>query len=137
MSRVDKRLYEKMECNAQRRGVLEPLRTLMKGTEELTDWKPRVGKNAKSISYDHPASKRMMVRYDLGMVSDLQLLQANVNMTNNQFGSVFGLSRDEVFDRLKGHLPDAVRGIKTGGEDYVAIRHNVDAEQLLEFLRSF
>ena len=128
---------DKLLDNAQRRGVREALQALIVGTEELTDWKREVGRNANRVSYKHPLSKRMMVRYDLDMVSDLRLLDANVNMRNNQFGSVFGLSRDEVFDRLKGHFPDAVRGIKTRGEDYVAIRHNLDAERFLEFLRSF
>lgn len=132
MSDTDKLLY-----NADKRGVLEPLKVLMRGTEELSDWEREVGKNANRVSYKHPVSKRMMVRYDLDMVSDLRLLDANVNMRNNQFGSVFGLSRDEVFDRLKAQFPDAVRGIKTRGEDYVAIRHNVDAEQFLAFLKSF
>jgi hypothetical protein len=137
MSSKDKGLYEKLEREAHRRGVLEALRTLMAGTKDLTDWQPQVGRKANFIRYDDPGSKRWLVRYGWRVSPDLQTLDANVNMRNNQFGSGFGLSRDEVFDRLKGHLPDAVRGIKTRGEDYVAIRHNVDAEQFLAFLKSF
>ena len=129
---------DKLLDNAQRRGVREALQALIVGTEELTDWKREVGKNANRVSYKHPLSKRMMVRYDLDMVSDLRLLDANVNMRNNHFGSVFGADGDEVYRRLEEYFPsDASKGYGTHGEYYVPVRDTTDAEKFLEFLKSF
>jgi len=136
MSGKAERLYEKMEHKAQRLGVLEGLRTLVNGTEELTDWKREVGKNADRISYKHPVSNRVMVRYH-GLSSSHRVLDADVNHVNNQFGSVFGVGKDEVYLRLKHYLPHACKGYGTRGCDYVAIRNETDAEQFLAFLKSF
>lgn len=83
MSGMDKRLDEKMEHEAQRRGVLEALRTLIVGTEELTDWTPEVGKCADRISYKHPVSNRVMIRHGWRVSHELRLLDANVNARNN------------------------------------------------------
>lgn len=118
--------------NAQRRGVRRPLEILIKGTEELTDWEFAVGKRADCVSYTHPASGRVMIRYGWRVSPD-RLLDVDVNKRNNQFGSVFGIEEDEVYTRLVEYLPHAVQG---GEDDYVAIRSTTDAEKLIEFLRS-
>jgi hypothetical protein len=122
--------------NAERRGVLRPLKILIRGTEELTDWKPDVGKNADRISYKHRPSNRVMVRYG-GLSSSWRVLDADVSQRNNQFGSVFGIDQDAVYDRLKQYLDHACKGYGTRGADYVTIRDQTDAEHFLDFLRSF
>jgi hypothetical protein len=137
MASMENRLFDKMEHEAQRRGVLEALRILIRGTKELTDWKPEVGKRADRISYKHPVSNRVMIGYGWSDSHELQKLIAIVNMRNNQFGSVFEVGKDDVYERLRSYLPQAVKGILTRGEDFVPIEDKSDAEQFLAFLRSF
>jgi hypothetical protein len=123
---------------AQERGCFHALRVLIEGTEELTDWKPQVGKNG--ISYKHRGSNRMMVRYG-GLDSGWHGLEADVNQGDHQFGGVFGVTEDEVIARLREYLPNARDGYEIGYEnrkaDWVPITSDADARQFLAFLRSF
>jgi hypothetical protein len=121
--------------NARVRGVEEQLAVLIQGTEQLTDWTCRVGKNADYITYSEPRSGRRMVKYGKGSAD--RRLDADVSHINNQFGSVFSVERDEVYRRLCHYLPDACEGYGTRGCDYVAIKGVKDAGKFLEFLRSF
>ena len=121
--------------NARRRRVSRQLTILIEGTEELTDWTWRVGKNADYITYSDSCSKRRMVTY--GERGEGHPLDADVSHLNNQFGGTFGMTEDEVYARLKEYLPDACEGYGTRGADYVAIRDEADAERFLAFLRSF
>jgi len=121
--------------NARKRGVWKQLTILIEGTEELTDWTWRVGKNADHITYSEPGSKRRMVTY--GERGEGRPLDSDVSHLNSQFGSTFGLTVDEVFARLKEYLPHACEGYGTRGADYVAIRDETDAQHFLDFLRSF
>jgi hypothetical protein len=126
--------------NAREKGFFQALKILIEGTEELTNWKPEVGKNADRISYKHPKSKRVMVRYG-GLSSSWSGLEVDVNQGDNQFGGTFGVTEDEVIARLKKYLPHARDAYETGYEnrkaDWVPIRSEADAEQFLAFLRSF
>ena len=122
--------------NARKKGFFEALKVLIEGTEELTRWKPDVGKNADRISYKHPKSKRVMVRYG-GLSSSWRALDADVSQRNNQFGGTFGVTEDEVYARLTQYLPHACQGYETRGADYVEIRDETDAQHFLDFLRSF
>jgi hypothetical protein len=117
---------------ARRRGVYEPLKVLIEGTEKLTDWEWDVGDKANFVGYSDPQSGRRIVRY--GWVVNPDRLHIDVNKRSNAFGSVFRVEQDEVFRRLKQHLPDAVEG---GQDDYVEIRSREDAEQFIAFLKSF
>ena len=121
--------------NAREWGVWKQLTLLMEGTEELTDWTGRIGKNADYITYSERRSKRRMVKYGRGGAD--RPLDADVSHINNQFGSIFGVDQDEVYRRLKHYLPHACMGYETRGCDYVAIRDVEDAEKFLEFLKSF
>jgi len=125
--------------NARKRGVWKQLTILIEGTEELTDWTWRVGKNADHITYSERQSGRRMVTY--GERGEGRPLDADINQGGNQFGAAFGVTEDEVIARLKTYLPHACDAYETGYEnrkaDYVAIRDEADAEQFLAFLRSF
>jgi len=131
---------EALLSNARKKGVFQALKVLIEGTEELTDWKPEVGKNADRISYKHPKSKRVLVRYG-GLSSSWCGLEVDVNQGENQFGGTFGVTEDEVIARLKKYLPHARDAYETGYEnrkaDWVPIRNEADAERFLDFLRSF
>jgi len=127
--------------NARNKGVFQALKVLIEGTEELLkDWKPEVGKNADRISYKHPKSRRVMVRYG-GLSSSWCGLEVDVNQGENQFGDTFGVTEDEVIVRLKKYLPHARDAYETEYEnrkaDWVPIRNEADAERFLDFLRSF
>jgi hypothetical protein len=99
-----------------------------------------VGKNADRISYKHPKTKRVMVRYG-GLSSSWHGLEADISQGENQFGGTFEVTEDEVIARLKTYLPHACDACETGYEnrkaDYVAIRDEEDAEKFLDFLKSF
>ena len=127
---------EALLSNARKKGVFQALKVLIEGTEELTDWKPEVGKNADRISYKHPTTNRVMVRYG-GLSSSWRALDADVSQRNNQFGGTFGVTEDEVYARLTQYLPRACQGYETRGADYVEIRDDTDAQHFLDFLRSF
>ena len=125
---------------AAERGVREQLAVLIEGTEQLmTGWTWRVGKNADYITYSEGCSKRRMVTY--GERGEGRPLDADINQSNNQFGTSFRVTEDEVIARLKKYLPHACDAYETGYEnrkaDYVAIRDEADAERFLDFLRSF
>jgi hypothetical protein len=120
--------------NAQKRGVRKHLEVLIEGTERLTDWTWRVGRNADYITYSERQSGRRMVTY--GDRGEGRPLDADVSHLNNQFGRTFGLTVDEVFAHLKEYLPHACEGYGTRGADYVAIKDEADAEHFLDFLRS-
>jgi hypothetical protein len=125
---------------AREKGCFVALKILIEGTEELTDWKPEVGKKADRISYKHPKSKRVLVRYG-GLSSSWTGLEADINQGENQFGGFFGVTEDEVIARLKKYLPHARDAYETGYEnrkaDWVPIRDEDEAEKFVEFLRSF
>jgi hypothetical protein len=125
---------------AREKGFFQALKILIEGTEELTDWKPEVGKNADRISYKHPKSKRALVRYG-GLSSSWTGLEADINQGENEFGHFFGVTEEEVIARLKEYLPHARDAYETGYDnrkaDWVPIRNEVDAKQFVAFLKSF
>jgi hypothetical protein len=131
---------ESLLRKARERGCFQALKLLIEGTEELTDWKPEVGKNADRISYKAPKTKRVMVRYG-GLDSAWHGLEADVYQGDNQFGAFFGVTEGEVIARLRQYLPHARDGYETGYEDrradWVPIANEADARQFLSFLRSF
>jgi hypothetical protein len=125
---------------AREKGCFGALKILIEGTEELTDWKPEVGKNADRISYKHPKSNRVLVRYG-GLSSSWTGLEADINQGENQFGGFFGVTEDEVIARLKRYLPHARDAYETRYEnrkaDWVPIRDEGEAKKFVEFLKSF
>ena len=121
--------------NARKKGRFQALKVLIEGTEELTDWTCRVGKDADYITYGDSCSKRRMVTY--GDRGEGRPLDADVSHLNNQFGGTFDMTKDQVYARLKEYLPHACKGYGTRDSDYVAIRDEEDAEKFLEFLGSF
>jgi len=125
---------------AREKGCFQPLKILIEGTEKLTNWKPEVGKNADRISYKHPKTKRVLLRYG-GLSSSWTGLEADINQGENQFGGFFGVTEEEVIERLKKYLPRARDGYETGYEDrkadWVPISSEADAEQFVAFLKSF